>query len=457
MILNKAKPLLTTGWVFPMLVVAVFHIIFFSIALIYKGIYTGDSMEYLEGAENILKHSVSYNGSYVQELDPTLFSLRPPLYPLWILICKIIYDSDISVLIAQNLSSCFILALVYIRIRQNITAKRHQWLFVVGILLFPVYLIIVNIIQADFLLGLLLYFSWVFFERYTNSRKSSHLLLYNICLCGAVLTKPVMMYYWIPNLMFSVYLAWQVKKAYPIWVSLLLVLTISAWSYRNYVRTGYYHYSSIKMQNLLELNAGAIMSYKFTHDAMKEHRRAIIKKADAKKTFRERSDYLLQEAKKIIVKEPALYIKLHIRGMFNLMLAPGSVDIKNFLRKDITDDISLMYEMEKRGVFNGFVHYINNTNILFFIAVLLIGFWNILSFVLLMAAFGSNQIKLLVRVFLFILLFYIVFACGPGGYARFKTSVYPIMLFLLPFGYQVIIDFVNRFNGKSRLVHPATR
>jgi len=235
----------------------------------------------------------------------------------------------------------------------------------------------------------------------------------------------------------------------------ILPLIAGLWSYRNYQQTGYFHFSSIKMQNLLELNVGAVISYKYDHETMKSHRKFIRSESDKMNTYKEKSEFLLRTAEDTILNNKAIYSYLHLKGMFNFMLAPGRVDIETFFKRSPEKEISLLYEIEKKGITSGVYYYFSNVDFLMFLTVLLIFIWNIISLPLLFISFFNHKLHLPLRIFIFILLTYIVFVSGPGGYARFKTAIYPLILLLLPFGAEIINQKIMAYK-KSRIKLPAS-
>src|SRR5687767_336301 len=74
------------------------HLLFFTAALFIKGIYTLDSPEYLFIAQNIKDYGISYNADFKSEIMTDFYSLRPPLYGLFILAFKLLINSDLFVL-----------------------------------------------------------------------------------------------------------------------------------------------------------------------------------------------------------------------------------------------------------------------------------------------------------------------------------------------------------------------
>jgi len=430
--MNSKKTLL-----FVFFIIVLLHIVFFIGALNYKGIYTTDSPEYKYCAENIYNYNTSYSASLDENIKPEHFSLRPPGYPVFILFSKLIIDSDYTVLFIQNILSILLLFLLYYKLNFYFNDKK-KYLFIVGLIAFPIYLIMVNMIMADILLGILLTISWLFLDKFIKQQKYYYLLLFNVFLGFSAITKPVMMYFWIVNIAYAIYLAIKYKKLYPLFMSLILVFVITLWTYRNYQKTNYFHFSSIKAKNLIDVNAGDVLIYKYGEDYKKQFIKHAKEKAYKLPTYKEQSESLLNSAKEILLGNPILYSILHAKGMLNFMIAPGRIDVETFLSLNTDKPISLYREIEKRGFVNGLISYINNVNIAFILLVVIIVIWNIFSLALLLFSFFSKKIDVSIRIFLFLLLLYIIFASGSGGYARFKTSIYFFMLYLLPFGFDVV-------------------
>ncbi len=197
-------------------------------------------------------------------------------------------------------------------------------------------------------------------QKYLERNHLGYIFLFNLLLGLSVLIKPVMMYFWIPNLLFSVYLYIRTSSPKIILAAFILPLVSGIWSYRNHQQTGYFHFSSIKMQNLLELNAGAVISYKYDHETMKSHRKFIRSESDKMNTYKEKSEFLLQTAEDTILNNKAIYSYLHLKGMANFMLAPGRVDIETFFKRSPEKEISLLYEIEKKGITSGVYYYFSN-------------------------------------------------------------------------------------------------
>lgn len=410
------------------------HMVYFTLSLIFGGIYTLDSPEYLNTATNLLHHGISYAGNIYDITNLDLFSLRPPGYGAFILLCMLISENHYFILIIQNILSIVTLFCIYNLLNAKKTSSIGLYSFWIGLIFFPVYFILVNMVMADALLGFSLILAVFTLNIYHMSHHCKYLLLFNLLLGISVMIKPVMVYFWIPNLLFSIYLYFKYFSWTIFLPALILPAVVGLWSFRNYQKTGYYHFSSIKMQNLLELNAGAIVRYKYGQNTMKSHRKHIRNESEQKQSYKEKSQFLLQSASDTIIHNLPTYSILHLKGMANFMLAPGRVDIETFLKLEPEKEISLLYEVEKKGLFYGLRYYFSNVELCMLLIVILIFFWNAISLFFICLSFFNDKLPLTVRIFIFLLIAYIVFVSGPGGYARFKTSIYPIMLLMVPLG-----------------------
>ncbi len=415
--------------------ITIIHLVYLILSFVFGGIYTLDSPEYIQTAVNLLQNGISYAGNLgVENPTPELYSLRPPGYGIFILIGSFFSKNHYFIILLQNIFSIFIFYFVYKFLFKKISYSEGLIWFWVGMIFFPVYFILVNMIMADALLAFVLVMAVYSLQKYIESNYWVYILVFNLLLGLSLLMKPVMMYFWIPNLLFSGYLYFRYTSLNIIIAAFILPLVAGVWSFRNYQQTGYFHFSSIKMQNLLELNAGAVISYKYAYETMKDHRKFIRSESDKINSYKEKAQFLLQTAEDTIFNNKVIYTYLHLKGMANFMLAPGRVDIETFFKCSPEKEISLLYEIEKRGLKSGLQYYFSNVDFLMFLVVLLIFVWNVLCLPLLLFSFFNSKLPLPLRIFIFILLAYIVFVSGPGGYARFKTAIYPIILILLPFG-----------------------
>ncbi|MFN6946969.1 MAG: ArnT family glycosyltransferase [Cytophagaceae bacterium] len=434
------------------LLIVLIHGIYFSLGLYFGQIYTLDSPEYLYTAVNIKNHFTSYNWNWDEVRMEEFYTLRPPLYGLFILLFKSIVNSDFFVLFIQNLLSIWICLKLYFVLKTKSSFKNPGTIILISLLLFPPYLILVNSVLADLLLLFWIFLAFIFLLKFIKTTSHKWLFFYNLSLATAVMTKPVMMFFWIPNLLFCLYLYFKYQRSYLTLIySLILPVTVLCWSLRNDTVTGYFHFSSIKMQNILELNAGNVLSLKYDREYEKRHREEVKEKAAAISSFPERSEFLIATSVDIIKENPIFYIYTHIKGMFNFMLAPGRIDLMTFFPPLQSEDISLLYELEKDG-FNGLIYYVSKVNLFVIVLVGFVFLFNVVTLVAFLAGIFSRTMEPVSKYFIYLLVAYIVFVCGSGGYARFKMSVLPFVIFAFPYGVEVISALLAKvFSSNKKL------
>jgi len=414
------------------------HAGYFISALILNHIYTPDSPEYLLDAINIKEHFTSYCGNWNEVKISGLYSLRTPFYGIFIMLAKSIINSDFFVIFIQNifsLASCLFISKLF---RGTHYTSISNLFILCSLLFFPVYLIMVNSIMSDIFLMAWLVLALAFFIQYIKNKKSTWMLFYNLALAAAVMTKPVMMFFWLPNIFITLYFFVRLRQKPLLFYWCILPLVIFFWSERNKNITGYFHFSSIEMQNILELNAGTVLTIKYDMDSSKTFQHSLIKKADSIPDFAIRSKYIFSTSENIVKDNLLIYTYAHMRGMLNLMLATGRENQMSFFAQEEKAPISIVYEAQKKGFLNGILYYLGNVNIAFLVIGALVALWNVLTLITFILGMFSKNMNATIKIFIYILVVYIVFACGPGGYARFKTSIIPFLLYTFPFGWEVL-------------------
>lgn len=410
------------------------HAVYFYCALYFEGICTQDSDEYLQTAENLKYHFTSFNWVWSEDRNPSFYSLRPPLYGILILLCKSIYYSDYTVVFIQNLMSICIWCLTLHLSKLLKLSFKLEIPILVVLILVPSQMVMVNSIMAEVLLELLLVLCLVCIVYYVSGKNPTYILIYNILLALAVLTKPVMMYFWIPNVLFSIYLFSQKRSYLTLLSCLLMPLTILFWSIRNERKTGLFHYSSIKYQGILELNAGGVLAQLYGTKEGEIIRNKIWNESEKTDSYAGQCEFIMSKSTHIIKEHPGLYAYSHVKGMLNFMLAMGRTDTKIFFGHNPNEyEISMVREIENRGLVKGLQYYALNVNA-FSIGLLILGtLLNIIILISLMVFVFDKSYPMLVRFFILSVVFYAIFVCGPGGYARYRVAYLPYLILTLPF------------------------
>ena len=393
-------------------------------------IYTGDAKEYIAVANNILQHHTVYCGDLSKNIDPALYSRRPPLYPLVISIPIYLSGGHITILFLQ-ISIMLLGAICLIKIL-NLLHISQIWQIITILLymLCPTQIIYTNIIMAEILLQLTIIITTLFFIKYIQEKKLVYLFYVNICLGCLILIKPVFLFFWIPNLLFHFGLFLKNSKKIILLFPFVFIIILSAWSYRNYHLTGVYQYSSIKNHNLLYYNLRGFLANQTGIDHADQIIDSIREEANNLSTYKNYTNFIEQKSYDILKANIFKYSIFHFRGIINFFIDPGRFDIYNFLQYEHSHNLSKLFN--QYGYKNIFliIKEMPFIIIIYFIVMILL---NILLFISLINFYFVKNIDIFVKIFILILVLYVAIMTGPLGASRFRLPIYPLLLLTVPF------------------------
>lgn len=434
---EKNKPADVFGYVFWSLIAAV-HILFFVVFYYNYNIYMADSIEYLMQAFNIKSHLSFYCADLTKEINPALYTKRPPMYGLIIMILKGIYSSNYFINFFQNiLSIANIAGLLKILKEYKFELDTRKSLFVF-IVLFPTQYIYTNMIMSEILLQTFLFWALYNLFYYIKHGKNHNIVIYNLLLGLAVLTKPVLVYFWIPNLVFMVYLYYKNRKAAIVLSGLIHPICILLFSYYGYISTGNFSYSSQKPVNLLDYYATFLLISVNGEEAGWKKYEEIHNYLDTIKGYSQMSKEAERIATEIILDNKLEYTKLHLKGMLNYFFDPGRYDLNYLLSVREKNHTGLMFAFAKGGYKEvlAFIWRQPYYVIAYLLFMLIINTCLVLSLILFLF---NKRVFVEIKVFILFMSFYMSFLSGMLGTARYKIHIYFLLLFTIPFA----IDYVK--------------
>jgi hypothetical protein len=425
------------SYLYFIVILAFVHLVYFIVAVMNNHIFMADSYEYLFQAFNIKNYGSFYCLDFNQPVDIHFYTKRPPFYGLFIFAFKIFYDSNFSVLLAQNVLS-FINILGLVKLLKNFGFTFDvKKIILVTLILLPVQFIYSNMIMSEILLQTFLFWAFYYFYGFIRDNKLSYIFLCNIFLASAVLTKPILLYFWIPNLILLIYLYWKRRKVIIALSGLLMPVVIFLLSYYNYQVTGSFHYSSIRQMNLVGYNCALLLVNVYGEEEgskkMAEIREYLNKIQDFSKRQREEE----RIGNETLMKYKVEYAKYHLKGMVNFFLDPGRFDLNNFLGTQEENNSGLLFAFTKWG-YAGVFKYILKQPFYMILYILIVLFVNLILLISLIYFAFVKKVNWEVKIFLFVLVFYLCFFSGPLGTMRYKVHVIPLLLFTLPFFYEKI-------------------
>lgn len=416
--------------------VAIFVAIFFLylIAFIYTWKHPevaviGDAGEYIQEAENILKYQTSYCGDLTKEVDLDLMTRRPPLYPLILSISLLIFGKAQLILLLQLCLTLLNGCLIYQITGYYKIAFRWRLIVTIIFLVYPSQFIFTNILMSEVVLQSLLVGAFYFILKYNDTVKISYLLFYNLCLVAAVLTKPIMLYFWIPNLFIHGWFYIRDQKKAILILPFIFILAISGWSYRNYKQTGVFHYSSIKNHNLLRYNIRGFLTNQYNAEEAEQIISKLNREAAEKSSYAEKYRFFENEIFHIILNNVLSYSVFHLKGAITFFIDPGRFDLFNFLQ--INSSVSLLKLYHQHGFRAIFYIFreIPLTLLLYLAAMSMINILFVGSLIYFIIAPNRNRFF---KIFLLAVCLYVALLTGPIGASRFRLPIYPYLVLTLP-------------------------
>lgn len=209
-----------------------------------------DSFEYLRAAENMRGHGVFYSGPLNREIDFSLYTRRPPGYPVLIMLLSMVLPSA-SLIAAFQAAMVFLGGYFLWEINRGIgIPARFNIIALAVYLLYPGQVIYSQMIMAETILQFFLLASVWFLLRFLKHESAIHIIGANLCLGAAVMCKPVMLYFWVPSLLLHLLLFKKHPKKIILAALFIPLAASSLWSLRNYQVTGVYHFSSLKSTHM---------------------------------------------------------------------------------------------------------------------------------------------------------------------------------------------------------------
>jgi hypothetical protein len=281
--------------------------------------WMADTAEYLSAGRNLLHNGVLYAGDLSsQPLDPALYSRRPPLYPVFLAVAEQLPGGLHAAAFLQLVLTFTVAFLAYRLTRRLLPERFERWAVAVPalVLLYPTQVIYSQILMSEILLQFCLTVAAFELTRYLREGKVAALWSANGALALAPLVKPVMVFFWVPNLAFL----WWIHRRSGLrrWCvpALLPLLLVVAWSCRNLYWTGSFHFSSMAANQAKVLVQGPEPLDSRGKDLGDDYKRLL-------------SQFLQQ-----ITAQPARFVRAQMRGMGSFFLDPGMFDLYEFLNRE---------------------------------------------------------------------------------------------------------------------------
>lgn len=407
--------------------------------------YTTDSHEYLQAANNVKHHLILYAGNIQQPINPALYSRRPPLYPILILLSTLLFKDHHLIILSQIVLYLFNLLLLWKILSCFKLSSTIKNLIFTLYLFYPAHIIYTHMIMSEIVLQTLLLWALFHFLQFQFTHQLKHLFWYNIAVSLAVLTKPILLYFWIPNLILHLWLFMRDRRKQILVMSLLFIFTIFLWSMRNYFHTGYFHYSSIKNFNLLYYNTHSFLTHKYGSEQAEKFILELESKTQTL-NFAESNRFIEKSCFAVLFANAIDYSLYHLRGTFFFFIDPGRYDIYQFL--GLPAETGFFHLISRQGLV-GILHQLKNIPPLVIVYLFLMASINILLFISWIVFMLKGGLRREFKWFLVGVVFYFAVMVGPLGASRLRIPVIPYLMMTVPILFQRNLTFIQFGDNKS--------
>lgn len=412
---------------FFLLSIVFLHLCFFIWQVLHGNFYLTDSYEYLNAAANLKSDFLLYCGDINKPVITELLTRRPPVYPLFLAGCQMISHSLILVIFIQNVMSVTGIYLVRQMLLKYGYLVKYDVLFIVLLLLTPSQLIYANMIMSDTLFQFLIILLVWFFIKYMKERSSVYGLLYAVTLALSALTKPVFVYFIFVNVLFFIWVSIKKSTFKPLLISLIPLILLFTYQYRNYRQTGVFEVSSIVTANVLDFNLYFFLAKTDGMQTADSTISAIDSISALQGSYKEKVAFKKQYSIEIVMKRPVKYALFHTKGLAGFFLDPGRFDLVNFFNLNAEKINGLMFKINQVGLKGALVFLLKHSFILLsFLAIIFVS--NLFKFYCFIRFIFQRNMNKYGKGLLLFMIFYVAFLTGPLGVARYIMPLAPLYL-----------------------------
>ncbi len=412
---------------FFLLSVIFLHLCYFVWQVLHGHYFLSDSFEYLQAGANLKSDFLLYSGDLTKPIIIELFTRRPPIYPLFLLACQLISPSMVLVIVVQNVLSITGIYMVRQIILNYGYKAKYDMLFIVLLLFTPSQFIYANMIMSETLIQFLIILLVWFFVKYMNERHHLYGFLYSATLALSVLTKPVFVYFVFVNVLFFIWISFKRHTVKPLLLSLIPLLVLFTYQYRNYRQTGVFEVSSIVTTNVLDFNLYFFLAKTEGVKTADSTISTIDSLSILQESYKDKVDFKKQHSVAIVMKHPVSYFIFHTKGIAGFFLDPGRFDLVNFFNLNAEKTKGLLFQINQVGYKGALVFLLKHSFILLIVLVIIFIF-NVFKFLFLIGFIFQQNINKYSKGFILFLIFYIAFLTGPLGVARYMMPLVPLYL-----------------------------
>ncbi|MEL6192448.1 MAG: hypothetical protein AAFR66_10375 [Bacteroidota bacterium] len=427
----KRLPTINLRWFF-WGVVFLLHLVFFFIQQDQQGYYLPDSYEYAKEAYNLIDHGVLYCGELDDSINFDFFTKRAPVYPVLLAFCVQLFGNELAVIGFQIILSLLNILLVIQLLKLLGISYRYRLTFFF-LLLYPAQFMFVNWVMAEILFQSCLLLMLTSVIKWQKTENQSWLWTYLLAFVLGIFTKPILYLFIFPSAAGLLYLGWPRLRLALIGSVVVPFFLVGGFMQWNYMRTGFFHFSSIQNLTLLHHTTYRTLMSSQGPEKAEDIMSFIQLTAAQKQSYGEEQVYIQKRILAEIGNAPITYAFLHMEGMLRFLLDPGPQDILTFL--GLEEQTEGKWGSEENG---GFWESVKGLSPYSFLLLLLILMGNVLKMIGIGLFLRTPKVSNMLKWMLIGIPLYIVMMTGVIGNARFAVGVFPILMLCAIIGWSSV-------------------
>jgi len=417
----------------------------------YTLFYTPDTFSYMKSAKELLAHG-QFSGNGVPEF------FRTPGYPVLLIPGIFLGNVEIVTIAIQIVLSCLTTYLVFrismFLFKNTRVALLSAFIYAIE----PVSILYASKLLSETLCAFLTTLFMYCLLKYFKTESPKVLVLASIILSASVYVRPAG--YYLPAVIALVLLVWSFKRRKAVIVAHALgflicsLLIIGLWQLRNYREAGYSGFSSVSDYNLYCYQAASVLAvqqgipyYEMQHSMGCPDKDIYLRKHPEQSSWDRGKIYrsMGREGMKIILRDPATYCLIHVKGMVRTIIDPG-VSEYLIMFNHYSWSGGLLGQILDHGLFATIKELARTTPVFLLSMMAVLGLFLVVSL-------SSAAMALLYKDFpygvsataiLCILVYYLVVSGGPVGYHRFRLPIIPMISVFSGYGLFLVYERCRR-------------
>lgn len=422
---------------FPTLIFLLLFIVYiycFARAIHYNpaALITNDSLEYVASAQSLLIKNAFLLDQYTNVYD----TFRTPGYPFFIALCLKVTPHDLRTIIILQIGFHLLTGLLIYKISSLIWKNNRISLFasILYFLNIHAFLYTHKILSETIFTFFITTFFYLTIQILKQKNEVQSFFIIGFLLAITTLIRPItapLSLLIIPY--FIIVLLSQKTKKQIILKKITcylipIILILGAWSFRNFIKTGYFHLSSVSLNYTYFYRAGGIIAQR-DHIPFEKVRIKLSNEFYAKqfKSTADKQNFYKKQSFNLIKKYPKYLFHDIIYGF-----------IQNFNGSGFSETIQQ--------------YSISNKYAKLFLKLFCTSYFYIFYILVLAGIISSlrNSTMPWIEISMVLLIVYfLIIPAAPGAYSRFRVPIIPLMTLLAGYGLNNIAEkFVNTTKGK---------